>query len=387
LAPDAVRLSRTGASADINSDHRTLPGGIVTGSRHRLAPSLAAAGLLAAALTIGSPAPATGAPGGITITQDVEYSHPGGVSLRLDAFVPGGEGPFPGLIALHGGGWVLGDKREWDNNCRSLALQGFACFSIDYRLAPDHPYPASVQDALAAVEWVRNHADEYKVDPTRLGAIGSSAGAHLAAMIGYTGKGSTDTGTRVRVIVLWSPVTDIPALLPEGANANRAISNVHDFMGCDLTQCTAREREASPVTYVDSTDPPTMIANSTDEQIPLSQAKELSGVLKDANVPRELHVIEGKNHGARLKNQFPKDAGGQTVWDLSVAFLQKWVNTDTGSVPGSPTPSTPVPTGSFDAGPPSNKGDATLFIIVAGVGVVVVLGLVGVPLLRRRRFR
>jgi acetyl esterase/lipase len=275
---------------------------------------------------------------------------------------------------------VLGDKREWDNSCRDLALMGFACFSIDYRLAPDHPYPAAVKDALTAVQWVRDHAGEYRVDPTRLGAIGSSAGAHLAAMIGYTGKGSTDTGTRVRVIVLWSAVTDITTLLPDRTNVNETHSNVHDFLDCDLTKCANREKDASPVTYVDSTDPPTLIANSTDEQIPLSQAKELSGVLKDADVPHELHVVEGKNHGARLKNQFPQDGQGRTVWDLSVAFLQEWI--DTG--PGSPRP---VPTGSFDAGPASKSSDGTLFMIVAAVGVAVVLGLVGVPLLRRRRLR
>jgi acetyl esterase len=357
----------------------------VTGSGHRLASSLAAVGLSAAAITIGSQGAASGAPGGVHITQNIEYAHPDGVSLRLDAFVPGGAGPFPGLIALHGGGWVVGDKTEWDNNCRGLALQGFACFSVDYRLAPDHPYPAAVQDALAAVGWLRGHADEYHVDPTRLGAIGSSAGAHLAAMIGYTGKGSTDTGTRVRVVVLWSPVTDIPTLLASRPNVNESFTNVHDFMGCDLTMCAAREKEASPVTYVDSTDPPTMIANSTDEQIPLSQANELSGRLKDADVPQELHVVEGNNHGARLKNQFPQDGAGQTVWGLSVAFLQKWI--DAGSSGGSPSSSRPVPTATFEAEPAAKSGDATLFMIVAGVGVAVVLGLVGVPLLRRRRLR
>jgi acetyl esterase/lipase len=354
----------------------------MTNTRHRSLPLIAALGLLSA-LASGRPAAAAPRP---TIVQDIEYAHPDGVSLRLDAFIPGGDGPFPALIALHGGGWVAGDKSEWDNNCRQLAQLGLACFSVDYRLAPQHPYPAAVDDALSAIRWVRDHAAEYHVDPTRLGAIGSSAGAYLAAMIGYTGKGSLDTGTRVRVVVLWSAPTDLVSLVSDRVNPNQSFSNAHDFLGCDLTACAAKEQDASPVTYVDGSDSPTMIANSTDEQIPLTQAQELSGKLKGVGVPRELHVVQGNNHGARLKMQFPEDSGGQTVFDLSIAFIQKWI--EVGSGANSPTPATPVPTptGTFDAGPPSSGGD-NLFLIVAAVGVAVVVGLVGVPLLRRRRLR
>jgi acetyl esterase/lipase len=343
--------------------------------------------LLLAGLTRGAGTPLARAAGGVTMTRDIVYSRPAGVTLRLDAFVPDGPGPFPGLIAIHGGGWALGGRSEWDNNCRELAVNGLACFSIDYRLAPDHPYPAAVDDAMAAVQWVRDNAAEYLVDPTRLGAIGSSAGAHLAALIAYTGEGSLDTGMRVRVAVLWSPVADITALVSQGGNANVNYSQVHDFLNCDLTKCIDRMREASPATYVDSSDAPTMIANSTDELIPLTQAKELSAVLKDANVPHDLHVVNGKNHGARLKNQFPQGEG-KTVFDLSIAFLKKWI--DAGPVHSSPTPTptpTPAPTPSFEGDPAPKASDRTLFAIVAGVGVAVVVGLVAGPLIRRRRLR
>jgi acetyl esterase/lipase len=198
-------------------------------------------------------------------------------------------------------------------------------------------------------------------------------------MIGYTGKGPTDTGTRVRVIVLWSPVTDVTTLVPDQANVNEAHANVHDFLDCDLTDCAGRKKEASPVTYLDSSDPPTMIANSTDEQIPLTQATELAGRLKDIDVPHQLYVVAGTNHGARLKNQTPKDSG-QTIWDLSIAFLRQWIET-AGSAPST----SPGPIGSVEASPTPDAGGGGLFLIVAGVGVVVVLGLIGVPLIRRRR--
>jgi acetyl esterase/lipase len=357
----------------------------VTALPRRLGPLVAALGLLSAAISLGQSIPAARAQsGGVRIAQDVEYSAPDGEPLLLDAFVPEGTGPFPALIAIHGGGWALRDKTDWDNSCRELAMAGFACFTIDYRLAPAHPYPAAVDDARAAVQWVRDHAAEYSVDPSRLGAIGGSAGAHLAAMVGYMGKGSTDTGSRVRVVILWSAATDLTTLVATSKTGELTGGNVADFLGCDLADCEKRQRQASPVTYVDPTDPSTLIANSTDELMPLSQAKELAGVLKDAGVPYELHVVDGKNHGNRLKNQLPRD-GVESVWDLSIDFARTWIET---SRFGTPSPSaSPVPTGSFDAAPESTKGDGTLFMIVAAVGVAVVLGMVGVPLIRRRRLR
>ena len=359
----------------------------MTALTRRLGPLLAAFGLLSAGLTLGRAVPTARAQtGGVRIAQDVEYSAPEGEPLLLDAFVPDGTGPFPALIAIHGGGWALRDKSDWDNSCRELAMAGFACFTIDYRLAPAHPYPAAVDDARAAVQWVRDHAAEYSVDPSRLGAIGGSSGAYLAAMVGYTGEGSTDTGSRVRVVILWSAATDLATLVSSSNSPQQIAGNVKDFLNCDLEKCAAKERKASPVTYVDTTDPPTFIANSTDEVMPLPQAKELAGVLKDADVPHELHVVEGKNHGNLLKNQVPKGGGG-SVWDLSIEFIREWIDTPRS---GSPSPSaspSPVPTGSFDAAPDSPKSDSTLFLIVAGVGVAVVLGLVGVPLIRRRRLR
>ena len=117
--------------------------------------------------------------------------------MMLDSYLPGSPGPHPGVILIHGGAFRFGE-RAWERYlATALVDAGFAAFSIDYRLAPEFPFPAAVDDVLAAVAWVRAHATEYGVDPREIGAIGESAGGHLAAMFAVLGRDSLDMGSRI----------------------------------------------------------------------------------------------------------------------------------------------------------------------------------------------
>ena len=102
---------------------------------------------------------------------DIEYCKAGGASLKLDAWIPDGQGPFPAVIVVHGGGWQNGDKQV---NCKPLfdplSQAGFAWFTVNYRLAPAHRYPAAVDDVVEAIRYVESHAREYKVDLQRVGS-------------------------------------------------------------------------------------------------------------------------------------------------------------------------------------------------------------------------
>src|SRR5689334_19252207 len=118
-------------------------------------------------------APAGGAPGGVTVKQDVTYRTVDGEQLGLDVYQPAKKGQNrPAVVVVHGGGWSAGDKSLFAQQSNQLAERGFVAFSINYRLAPAHPYPAAVEDVEAAVAWVRTHAKEYGVDPKRVGALG-----------------------------------------------------------------------------------------------------------------------------------------------------------------------------------------------------------------------
>ncbi len=102
------------------------------------------------------------------LRTDIEFGKVGDVSLTLDAFVPEGAGPFPTCILVHGGGFVRGDKQSYIKPLfEPLSKAGFAWFTINYRLAPQHRWPACADDVETAIRWVKTHAKDYKVDDIR----------------------------------------------------------------------------------------------------------------------------------------------------------------------------------------------------------------------------
>lgn len=118
-------------------------------------------------------------------TRELEWQGPAGARPARLYVPPGSSPPSPGLLYVHGGGWVTGDLDTHDALCRKLARHGeVRVLSIDYRLAPEHPFPAAVDDAVAAFRWAVAHAGELGLDPARIGVGGDSAGGNLAAVIG-----------------------------------------------------------------------------------------------------------------------------------------------------------------------------------------------------------
>ena len=123
---------------------------------------------------------------GAAVARTVDRSIPGPAGdIPVRIHWPAGAGPFPALVFFHGGGWVVGDLDTHDVTCRSLTNQaGCVTVSVDYRLAPEHKFPAAVEDAYAATRWVADHAAELGVDPRRVAVGGASAGGNLATVVG-----------------------------------------------------------------------------------------------------------------------------------------------------------------------------------------------------------
>ncbi len=278
----------------------------MTGRWTRWAAGVAAAA--AALVTAGLAAPA-GAAQGVSVKKDVIYRTVDGEQLGLDVYQPATKGKGrPAVVVIHGGAWVHGDKEWFAQQANQLAERGFVAFSVNYRLAPAHPYPAAVDDVETAVEWVRKHAKEYGVDRKRVGALGGSAGAHLTGLLATVGKGPLEKGHRIAAAVSWSGPMDLDSLA--------AVSTIQAFVGCPPEACRAAYVEASPVAHVDKTDAPMLIVNSTMELVPKAQADAMKAALDTAGVANQEIILPGTAHSRAYSNQ---------VWDQTVKFLENYL--------------------------------------------------------------
>ena len=149
-------------------------------------------------------------PPAIAETRDLQASGPhGAIALRLYQPLPATQrqAPLPVLVYYHGGGWVIGDLDTHDTLCRELAnASGCAVVAVDYRMAPEHRFPAAVDDCIAATRWVRDHAAELGVDATRLAVGGDSAGGNLAAVVAIAMRDAGDLPIRFQLLIY--PATD-----------------------------------------------------------------------------------------------------------------------------------------------------------------------------------
>jgi acetyl esterase len=225
----------------------------------------------------------------------VQYGEADGVPLVMDVYLPPGESTGMGVIVIHGGRWMRGDRT--DTPADEIAAQGHVAFSVDYRLAPEYPYPAAIEDLQTAVRFVRENAGEYGIDPAKIWAIGGSAGGHLAALLGTLGEGPTTEGARIAAAVSWSGPMDLERLSTSSRGLEEAATQ---FVGCsraDESSCATALREASPITHLDPSDPPLFIANGTAEPIPFDQAVVMARAADEAGVQADIWTIQGDVHG------------------------------------------------------------------------------------------
>jgi acetyl esterase len=270
-----------------------------------------------AALVTTAFAPPAGAGADVRVKRDVTFRTVDGEKLALDVYQPPKKGKDrPAVVVIHGGGWRVGDKQLFAQQGNQLAERGFVAFSVNYRLAPAHPYPAAVDDVEAAVEWVRKHAKQYGVDADRIGALGGSAGAHLTGLLATLGDGALDRGHRITAAVSWSGPMDFTDPSIPGSGGPRAAGSVGTFLGCARDACPDTYAKASPITHVDKTDTPMLIVNSAMELVPQVQADKMKAALDAARVANQEIILPGTAHSRAYANR---------VWDQTVAFLENYL--------------------------------------------------------------
>ncbi len=241
------------------------------------------------------------------VQRNVHFAEPDGVRLRADLYVPDGEGPFPGVLMIHGGGWMSGSKAQMLTQSRRLANLGYVVMSINYRLAPQHKFPAQIHDCKAAVRWMRRWAEEYHLDSTRIAAYGYSAGGHLACLLGTTDSSSglegverpeTELSTRVQAVVAGGAPCDFRFVPPD------AKLLAYWLHGTRRAQ-PAIYRQASPLPAADSEDPPAFFFHGErDWIVPPYCSQRMESRLSELGIETGYYICPGKGHvGAFLDGQ------------------------------------------------------------------------------------
>ena len=225
---------------------------------------------------------------------NLEYGEAGGEKLLLDAHVPAGDGKFPVVLIVHGGGWMTGDREKDIVPVFAPVATNFTWFTISYRLAPTNRWPACYEDVQTAIRWVKQHAVEFKGDPERIALLGYSAGGQLVTLAGTR----TEADTRVQAIAAFAPPTDLVADNEQRGGLSISMRNL---FGCESSNLTDSVRavlkENSPLTYVQPGLPPFLIVQgSADKTVPAGQSLTFQEKLKSAGVDCDLIMIPEGQH-------------------------------------------------------------------------------------------
>jgi acetyl esterase/lipase len=272
---------------------------------------------------------------------EVAYA-PLSASQRLDLYLPEGPGPFPLVINIHGGGFWQGDKEMLSPELlEALRARGIAVATINYRLTTEARFPAAIEDAKAAVRFLRANAARYRLDPRRFVVFGQSAGGNLAALIGTTGNtdafnnpalGNPGVSAEVNAVIDWFGAHDFlqmdPQARAQGCPPNHDAANSFEsqYLGAPIRSVPDKVSATNPITYVDAADPPFLLqVGGADCLVPVGQTTILAQALKKAGVPVALDMFEGTGHGdtSFWSPVFVGDANVERVADFAEAQLRK----------------------------------------------------------------
>lgn len=257
-------------------------------------------------------------------------------SQVMDIYLPEGTGPFPVVVLIHGGAFMMGDKSGEASNAAALVAKGIAAASINYRLSGEAKYPAQIQDCKAAVRFLRANATKYNLNPDMIGSWGASAGGNLSSLLGTTSEiselegaslGNSSFSSKVIATVDWFGPINFLTMDAEATalgftlTTNSSSSPESKLIGAAVQTVPDLVAKANPTTYITSDDAAFLIqVGSMDRNIPYTQSlnfyNSLKTTLGDSKVSYEL--ISGAGHGG---TQFTTKANMAKV----TAFFEKYL--------------------------------------------------------------
>jgi len=264
------------------------------------------------------------------IIKDLPYAQYGDCVMLLDLYLPEKPaGSVPAILCVVGGGWRSTDKAGHAEPGQGLAASGYAAAAITYRSSNDTIAPGNVHDCKAAVRWLRANAAKYGIDPTRIGALGGSAGGHLVSLLGTTngrqdleGDGGNPTqSSAVQAVCDFCGPTDLTrGTQPAFRKTHSVLVECEEaYLGGPVAQRMELAKLVSPLFHVSAATAPTWIIHGDrDEIVPIDESVRFHETLKKHGVETELCVVKGGSH-----DLFWKNYGGEVVTFFRRIFERK----------------------------------------------------------------
>jgi len=247
-------------------------------------------------------------PKGTRVFKDIVYERVGERALLLDLYLPAGTNePVPLVIWVHGGGWRNGNKSGIKNASGALK-RGYALASVSYRLSGEAIFPAAIEDCKAAVSFLRLNAKKNRIDPDRFGVWGSSAGAHLVALLGVTNDVddfnthpvTKKASSKVQAVCNWFGPTDFLRMndVKGRMDHDAADSPESLFIGAPIQDHPEKAQKSNPINYVSRSDPPMLLMHGDkDGLVIFNQSELLYAALQKAGVESQLYKVVNGDHG------------------------------------------------------------------------------------------
>jgi triacylglycerol lipase len=229
------------------------------------------------------------------VVRNVSYVQRADGQQTADVYLPASEGPVPGVLLVHGGAWMAGNKNHSAWHARRLAEHGFAVVSINYRLAPQNPFPAQLEDCQAALHWMARQSGQYAWKTEKLAAYGYSAGGHLVCLLGMMqsqseGAEQLSPPVRLKAIVAGGAPCDF---CDEPLGSERLVF----WLGATRQESPQVYRDASPTSFVTPNAPAVFFFHGQhDRVVPLANPTRLFDRLRQQGVPTQMHVVPDAGH-------------------------------------------------------------------------------------------
>ena len=265
------------------------------------------------------------------VDRNVIFGMYSGLALLMDVYHPNSPNGY-GILHISGSGWtrplgldapMLSHQGHVKLEGEALVAAGYTLFTINHRAVPRFIFPAAVQDAQRAVRYIRHHAEDYSIDPDRIGAVGGSSGGHLVSMLGVLdgdewvqdGSAVNLQSAKVQCVIARAAPSDFQGGVGEHFLGIRG--RVVQTVG---TEEYALARKASPINHVTDDDPPILLIHGDQDQIvPFSLSQNFLKKFREAGVPAKLLRVEGAGHGPSFPNAIDKP-------DLGAAYVE-WMDT------------------------------------------------------------